>query len=415
MSVNPQKARFFLGMLLKKILFQKTSLDRAFSEIVKKYEIGGREARNLYVLSYKVLTYYHSIRFMASYSGFKPRLSNLLEYLYVKNFDIDSVISEVREVAQPLSHTLRLALTYGYPSWFIRDLYGKLPTTVLESILKSLNERKRWLRVNTLKTTTEEAIGCLERTGLRVRQHRDLKEILLVEDAFIKIGNNTCVKAGLVIPQDISSYIATLLIRDIRGDFIDACSAPGLKLIQVMSQNKDPRVISVDISELRARTIPMLVQTSIGNISRYFIVVGDSKSLQFNTRDTTVLIDAPCSNTGAIYADPVVKLHLTKKTLRQLSFTQKSLLNNALKYAHTIYYMTCSIHPLECEEVIDNLMRKRRDEIELVTPIDEQHYLRPFFNKGYMGYEYSGEVYRIYPNVVHGQGFFISIFQVKSR
>ncbi|MEM2524543.1 MAG: RsmB/NOP family class I SAM-dependent RNA methyltransferase [Desulfurococcaceae archaeon] len=405
--VHPQKQKLLLALLLKAVLKHDIAFDKAFSLLVKKHGLSSREAGLLYRAFYKVIIYYHTIRFMSAYSGFGPRIGGLVEYLYARNFDVDCILDEVKELSHSLSPTLQLALLHGYPSWFVRDLHGKLPLNELENMLRSLNDRKRWVRVNTAKTSIEDAIECLERSGLRVKQHREFKEMLLLEDPFAKIGDNECLKEGLVVPQDISSYASTLALENVHGDFIDACSAPGIKLIQVLSRATITRTIAVDISEKRASVIPKLVNSFLGTVPNLIVVTGDSRTLHYNVKGAAVLVDSPCSNSGAIYADPVVKLHLSRKRLKRLQLVQKALLENCLKHAEKLFFVTCSVHPLEGEEVVDYLVEKYSGKIELLQ------LKLPYVDKGYMGYRCSSSAFRIYPHRVNGQGFFITALRVQ--
>lgn len=408
MSINPQKARFYATILLNRITKNKTGFDAEFSQLVRKYNVSPRESAVLYRLLYKLLTYYHSVKFLASYHGFSPRVNGVIEYLYTRGFDFDLILDEVKEAASTLSPTLRISILYGYPSWFIRELYGKTSPESLELALKSLNEKKRWLRVNSLKTSKEEALECLEKTGVKVKPHPEFNELLLVSDPFIKVGGNECVKKGLVIPQDISSYISTMLINVDQGDLVDACSAPGVKLLQIYSLNKPSRIISVDISEKRLRTLLKIIEYYVGKPYSVIVINADSAKNHYNTNNATIVIDAPCSNSGAIYSDPAIKLHLSKRSLRKLSLTQRNILENSLTQGKLIYFMTCSIHPSEGEEVIDHILEKHENKVTLETSIQ-----LPGVSKGYSGYKSTSRVYRIQPHEVNGQGFFIAILRVK--
>lgn len=407
MSINPEKAKFYTNILLNSLLEKKMSFDRLFSLIVRKYGVNPREARQLYKLLYKILIYYHTIRFLASYHGFTRRVSGFVDYLYSRGFSIDTVLGEARDLSSSLSPILKLSIMYGYPSWFIRDLYGLIPPVELEEMLRSLNERKRWLRVNTWKATIEEALECLERSGVRIHVHSEFKDMVYVEDPFHKIGGNPCIKKGLVIPQDISSYIATRLLIFSQGDFVDACSAPGVKTIQVVSQSAPGRVLAIDISLDRLYTMRRLLETYIGRTPRVLLVNADASIIQPNFTKPIVLIDAPCSNSGAIYSDPAVKIHLSKKTLRRLSIVQKRILENTIRYSGLLYYMTCSIHPAEGEEVLDYIMEKYKDRVE-ARFVFESHYV----GRAYSKYKFSSIARRIHPQVVNGQGFFLAILEV---
>jgi len=369
-----------------------------------------REASLYYKLFYKLVVYYHTIRFLSSYNGFGHSVSGIVEYLFSRAFDLDRILDEARELSHSLSPILKLSILYGYPSWFIRDLYGKLPSNELESMLKSLNEKKRWLRVNTLKTTIEDAVECLEKTSIRVKRHEYYEDVLLVEDPFVKIGVNECISKGYVIPQDITSYTAISLVTSQIEDFVDACSAPGVKLIQVYSQLNPRRLVSVDIDFDRLTTTRKLVSKFTSRDYNVIYVNADSAFLQLNLPNSFILVDAPCSNTGAIYGDPTVKLYITKKKIQKLSILQKRILVNALRNGRKIYYMTCSIHPLEGEEVVDYVVRRLGLRVKFgEIPIND------FIDRGYQGYTSSNYTRRIYPHRIKGQGFFLALLEVEKH
>ncbi|MEM2024824.1 MAG: RsmB/NOP family class I SAM-dependent RNA methyltransferase [Desulfurococcaceae archaeon] len=382
----------------------KLSFDGAFSAITRKYGLTPREAKDLYKIAYKVVVYYHSIRFMASYTGYSPSPTSAVEYLYTKGFDLEGLVDQIRELSRSLSETMRISLLYGFPHWFVRDLYGKLPHSALENMLKSLNERKRWLRVNTLKYSIADAIECLEKTGIRVKGHSTFKDLLLLEDPFIKIGSNPCVVNRVVIPQDISSYITAKLLEETAEDLIDACSSPGIKLLQILSKGKANRAISVDISEDRATLVYQLAGEVLGKTPRLIVVVGDSRVLQYNLRNAVTIIDAPCSDSGAVYANPAIKLYLTRKKVKGLHVVQLNLIRNNLKQGNRALFVTCSIHPLEGEELIGKILNAHKD-VKLLE------LSAPHLKKGYLGYPHSKSTYRIYPHEVNGQGFFLSMLE----
>lgn len=410
MSINPDKAKFYTTILFNTLLNKKHSYDKVFSDIVRRYKLTPREASLYYKLFYKLVVYYHTIRFLSSYNGFGHSVSGIVEYLFSRAFDLDRILDEARELSHSLSPILKLSILYGYPSWFIRDLYGKLPSNELESMLKSLNEKKRWLRVNTLKTTIEDAVECLEKTSIRVKRHEYYEDVLLVEDPFVKIGVNECISKGYVIPQDITSYTAISLVTSQIEDFVDACSAPGVKLIQVYSQLNPRRLVSVDIDFDRLTTTRKLVSKFTSRDYNVIYVNADSAFLQLNLPNSFILVDAPCSNTGAIYGDPTVKLYITKKKIQKLSILQKRILVNALRNGRKIYYMTCSIHPLEGEEVVDYVVRRLGLRVKFgEIPIND------FIDRGYQGYTSSNYTRRIYPHRIKGQGFFLALLEVEKH
>ncbi|MEM1774907.1 MAG: RsmB/NOP family class I SAM-dependent RNA methyltransferase [Desulfurococcaceae archaeon] len=404
MNVNPLKAKLYIGFLLENIQSSKVSFEKAFSDIVKRYGLKSWEANQLYKLAYRVLIYYHSIRFLAGFKGYKPRSSQIVEILYRYGFNVQRILDELHDITKHLPIQSRIAILHGYPTWFVSDLHGRMPVDELESMLSSLNTRKRWLIVNTHKATLEDAIACLEEFGISTQKHPLFENVLQVKDPFKKLGNIPCITRGEVIPQDISSFIIVQLLKAYGEDLVDACSAPGLKLSEIANEKVYSRIVAVDISEARTGYIPIQLERIAGIIPTVIIVNSDSRTLMLNTKRATVFIDAPCSNSGSVYSNPAVKVYLSKRLVKKMSKVQLSLLKASAKYAERIVYAVCSVHPREGEEVVSQIL-------SILKGFELSKVSLPYGNDGYRGYAVSKLVTRLNPHVVNGQGFFIAVLE----
>jgi 16S rRNA (cytosine967-C5)-methyltransferase len=77
-----------------------------------------------------------------------------------------------------------------------------------------------------------------------------------------------------------------------------------------------------------------------------------------------VLVDAPCSGTGTIRHNPEIRYSLKEEDLRDLSFKQLNILENAsktLKKGGRLIYSTCSLEKEENESVVGSFLEKNRD------------------------------------------------------
>ncbi len=403
MVITLEKARFLVNMILRSIVIEGRGFNSAYRALVRRYGFGEHEAEQYYKFLYNVVTYYSTLKFIARYYGFKSNIQGIIEYLYRKNFTWRLIKEDIEDVARNFSKFMRISLLYSYPSWFVKDLSGKLSLTDLEAMLKSLNEKKRWLRVVTSKCTPKEAISCLEKTGLNVEPHKIFHEVLLLKNPFKKIGNNPCVLNGIVIPQDISSYIVGLIAQNTASEnFLDACCAPGLKLMQVLSSSKVKRVVAVDLSEKRIRVAVKILNLLTNRADpRVIILGGDSRRVIYSGKFDFALLDAPCSNSGALYDDPALKIRLSKKLIKRTQRIQYSLLSSIIKQSRLVLYATCTVHPLEGEEVIEKLVKEH--DVELVKV------KYPYLESAYAKYTVSQSTYRIYPHRIQGQGFFVAL------
>jgi 16S rRNA (cytosine967-C5)-methyltransferase len=207
------------------------------------------------------------------------------------------------------------------------------------------------LRVNLLKGEREQTAGLLtdlspESTrwspwGLRIRLAADAKSPAVnAEPAFLK---------GLVEVQDEGSQLAALFSAARPGEqVLDLCAGAGGKTLalaammankgQVFATDDDKRRLAPIHDRLRragARNVQVRTPTSIGR------EIDDLAG-----RMDLVLIDAPCTGTGAWRRNPDAKWRIRPGALEQRLKDQAAVLDRAvpmLKPNGRICYVTCSV------------------------------------------------------------------------
>ncbi|MEM4586582.1 MAG: RsmB/NOP family class I SAM-dependent RNA methyltransferase, partial [Desulfurococcaceae archaeon] len=244
------QASLFLKLLLNYILATRVSYDKAFKSIIKRYSFSKWLLPFFYKLGYNVVMNYYAIRWLSSRYGYGTRVGGIVDFLVRKGLSIKIVLDEVRDYASSLAPVKRISLIYSYPEFLVRNMLSRLDQNIVEKMLASLNERKRWLRLNTLIASRERALECLEETGVEYETNVYLPYIVRIKsDVWKPIGRNKCVSEGIVIPQDLSSALIIESIKPFKTPFLDACSSPGVKLSQIIGLSKrDLQVLAVDLS-----------------------------------------------------------------------------------------------------------------------------------------------------------------------
>lgn len=207
------------------------------------------------------------------------------------------------------------------------------------------------LRVNTLKAereTTDAMLSDLKPEparwspwGLRIRLSADAKSPAIhAEPAFIK---------GLVEVQDEGSQLAALLCAAKPGEqVLDLCAGAGGKTLAMaaMMQNKG-QIFATDDDKRRLASIhERLKRSGARNVQ-----VRTPKSVGGEIDDLTgrmdlVLIDAPCTGTGAWRRNPDAKWRMRPGALEQRRKEQVEILDRAvplIKAGGRIGYVTCSV------------------------------------------------------------------------
>jgi len=167
--------------------------------------------------------------------------------------------------------------------------------------------------------------------------------------------------------QDAAAALPARLFGSLAGrEVVDLCAAPGGKTAQLATAGA--RVVAVDRSIRRLERL-------VANLERLDLQVeaigADALSWRPSHPVEAVLLDAPCSTTGAIRRHPDVPHLKSPEDVTRLSVVQENLLRAAidmLQPGGTLVYCTCSLEPEEGLQRVEALLRSNapvtRREIE---------------------------------------------------
>jgi NOL1/NOP2/sun family putative RNA methylase len=291
------------------------------------------------------------------------------------------------------------------PAFYER--YSKLEDTdeFWEFLIRPLRQS---IRVNTLKAPLEVIVE-------RLKEEFELESIPWVREGFfINVDNLAKVPEhglGLIFGQEASSMIPPVVLDPKPGELLlDMAAAPGSKTGQIAQyMENEGCIIANDPNRDRANVL-------IANLNRMGVLIArvttrDGASFaRFENTFDRVLLDAPCSSVGMIRKRWKFLTEWREKAVVKYMNLQKRLIlagYKALKPGGVMVYSTCTIDPLENEEVVDYLLRKtdaRLERIELPVKSSE-----PVLE--WEGREYSEELkkaLRIHPNDNDTEAFFIA-------
>jgi 16S rRNA (cytosine967-C5)-methyltransferase len=176
--------------------------------------------------------------------------------------------------------------------------------------------------------------------------------------------------------QDAAASLPVRLFNGIAGrQVVDLCAAPGGKTAQLASTGA--QVTAVDRSSRRLDRL-------VSNLNRLGMpvaaVAADALSWRPEEPVDAVLLDAPCTATGAIRRHPDVPHLKQPEDVARLAVVQENLLRAAvemLRPGGTLVYCTCSLEPEEGPERVRTLLgsgapveRRPVDAGEIAAPAD---------------------------------------------
>jgi 16S rRNA (cytosine967-C5)-methyltransferase len=230
------------------------------------------------------------------------------------------------------------------------------------------------LRVNLLKTNRDKALRALAHLkpeptplsplGLRIAMRPDGRAPPLASDpAYVK---------GLVELQDEGSQLAALLAEAKPGmQVLDLCAGAGGKTLALAAAMENQgQIYAADPDAHRLAPIFARVARSGARNVQVRAPKGKADVLtDLKGRCDLVLIDAPCTGSGAWRRNPDAKWRIRPGALEQRIKDQDETLESALRFVKRggrIVYVTCSVLRAENEDRIAAFLERHDD----LLPID---------------------------------------------
>ncbi|MDR6265522.1 RsmB/NOP family class I SAM-dependent RNA methyltransferase [Roseobacter sp. N2S] len=214
------------------------------------------------------------------------------------------------------------------------------------------------LRVNVAKTTPSGAARALAAEGIMCDPVADVASALRVVENPRRVAGSKPYQSGQVELQDAASQaLVGMLDLQAGQSVLDYCAGGGGKTLAMAARVPDARYSAWDISA--ARLAPLEERAARAGAKVTLLAEKPSKA----TYDL-VLVDAPCSGSGAWRRNPEGKWRLTQDKLAEVQAMQAQVLAEAaqlVKAGGTLVYATCSVLERENTSQVKTFLRKTTD------------------------------------------------------
>ncbi|PZX18451.1 16S rRNA (cytosine967-C5)-methyltransferase [Palleronia aestuarii] len=240
------------------------------------------------------------------------------------------------------------------PTWLADDLRSAFGED-FAPIMTSLQSRAPlFLRANLARTDREAAMEALARDGVASRAHDLSPTAIEVIDNPRMASRTTAFRDGLVEIQDAASQaVVDAIPLDGVGRILDYCAGGGGKSLALAART-DATIHAHDVAPERMRDIaPRAARSGVR------IDVLGSAELRKQAPYDLVVVDAPCSGSGAWRRSPEGKIRFDRAELERLLALQREILERACTHVAPgglLAYATCSLLPAENEMQISHLL-----------------------------------------------------------
>jgi 16S rRNA (cytosine967-C5)-methyltransferase len=267
----------------------------------------------------------------------------------------------------------KAAVAHSAPLWLAQMWWRELGPEDARSLLAACNEPpENAFRVNTLRISPEAALERLRDAGLSATPAKSLasgatygpvrsisrtgseKGLVLPETVVIDGPTGELVPEmvgeGLLTPQSRGSAAVVEVLDPQPGEHVlDLCAGPGIKTGQIAARMEDRgEVISVESDPERAAEVA--AQAKRLGLRSVTVIEADATDWQTGPAFDRVLLDAPCSDLGALASRPDARWRKSPATIERLVELQAQLLERAceaLRPGGTLVYSTCTISARE--------------------------------------------------------------------
>jgi len=296
-------------------------------------------------------------RSLAHLAGGMTGRGLVLAQQFSKGADLDTLFGDFRFAPEALTDAERARLATAveapdpvrldYPDFLDAELKRSLGANLPE-VMQAMQARAPVdLRVNTLKTSVEEAQKYLARDLIFTEVIEGISGALRITENPRKLNGSLAYRYGFVELQDVSSQLVSQIAGAKPGmNVLDYCAGGGGKTLALATAMQGQgRIFAHDANPLRMKDLPERARRAGADVE---ILPPDH--LHDVPACDLVMVDAPCSGSGAWRRNPDSKWRLTPRRLEELMALQRDILEKAqVRVAKNgrLAYATCSL--FKCE------------------------------------------------------------------
>ena len=254
-------------------------------------------------------------------------------------------------IALPSDPVVALALRGSVPDPFARRLLRDLGEPEAAACLRALNrDADIVLRVNVARSTREQVRAALAAAGIQAAPGEGPWSLRLEDRT--GLFDAPALRGGLAEVQDESSQRAVQLCRVKSGQrWLDLCAGSGGKSLALAAIGA--RVTAWDASARRLAELPKRAHRAGARVE----VSSEAPGGEFYG----VLVDAPCSGSGALCREPDARWRIDDDAVAGFQKAQREVLEGGatlVRPGGVLVFATCSVFREEGEEVVEPFVRE---------------------------------------------------------
>ncbi len=255
------------------------------------------------------------------------------------------------------------AVAHSAPLWLVRMWWEELGAESARSLLAACNEPAEVAMRLSAPGEREAVIAELRESGVEATAAEAPWPLGSEEEIVIggRMGDSVParVEAGGLTPQSRGSAAVVEVLDPRPGHHVlDLCAGPGTKTGQIAARMGDRgEVISIELDPSRAAEVAS--QADRLGLRGVTVIEIDAAEMGMADAFDRVLVDAPCSDLGALASRPDARWRKSPAMIERLAGEQERILAQAaraLRPGGVMVYATCTISRRENEDRVIALL-----------------------------------------------------------
>lgn len=393
--------------------------------------LGSQERRDLLELLFGMIRQSRRLDYALEASGTRlppgtPReLSRYLAYRLLSG-GIDAAAAraemasvdweKVRAVDENIAHerdaARRLGLTHSLPDWLSTRLVAEYGDDA-GALAAALNQRAPLtLRANIGMITRDALIERLRSEGMPAQPGLLAPHAIKLESRVDVFGLSAYAEGLFEVQDEGSQLIAEVVAVEPHNIVVDACAGSGGKTLALASamQGKG-RLLALDIDPRKLEELKKRARhAGLSSVQALHTApdVWPRDIGALTSKVDRVLVDAPCTGTGALRRNPETRWRLADTDVNDFAAVQERLACRAaalLAPQGRLIYATCSLLRAENEAVVDRVLARVHG-LELVPVADVLG-----AERGAQVCDTTGQFLKTAPHRHGTDGFFAAVFR----
>ncbi len=270
--------------------------------------------------------------------------------------------TEIKVLGTPPQESPPLSVLGEFPDWLEPELTRSLGSEVLPELQAMLSRAPIDLRANRLKCTRDQLCSELGELGFEAQATAFAPDGIRLDSraGLNALQKTELFKNGAFEFQDEGSQMLAHLVEAKPGQrILDIAAGAGGKTLALAAGMQNRGVI--DAFDAQPERMKPLAERTLRAGTTIIRELTDAVSLADDY--DAVLIDAPCSGSGAWRRNPDAKWRLTVHTLTKLRRIQAEILDSAAAHVRAggrLIYATCSLLRSENEDAVAAFLSRNR-------------------------------------------------------